>query len=340
MSTAEGLRISIACVGAVLAGLLVNPAANADFALNWGANGTVTPFINTLGCTTATACGVYHYNSSTGGQITCSTDSTLCDQTPFLYEKVTVSGTDYLHMVIGDPTAAENGNGFAQEVYIQTGTSLHYEGAALATAGFIPGTAGGGLSAYSSSSLGTCGASTGNPATCVPGATTLDNGKAPLNADSTLTGNGSGNPTHVQMRQLLTESGVTIDFVKDKFAEKPSITNSIQTSDFSSVFSMDSTGNTYSSTTPSTVTNTVDILDPSIPADSAHFDTATGAQQSTVTAGAYTYTANPTYPNSTIYGGAGGTYSYVDGGAAPAPDWKSFFDANQTNPWSFQQDRP
>jgi len=220
-------------------------------------------------------------------------------------------------MIVDDPAA-----GFAQEVYIQLGTGNAFPGTGV------------GLAAASSSSRGKGAQIAGEEGS----------GVNPLSPDATFSGNSSGNPERVQMRQTVTSGELTADFLKDRFLDKPNITNTVETADMNSTFNMDSTGNRYNSMdTPSTVTNTLQILDPDVPAGSALFnagqalnDTATPTPS--VTAGRYTYT--PTTPppqTNATFGGSGGTYQYFDGGANINPDWASFFDHREANPWAYER---
>jgi len=152
----------------------------------------------------------------------------------------------------------------------------------------------------------------------------------------TSTGNGGGNPQLVQMRQTLNDGEISIEFLKDKYLEKPSMTSEITSADFTTSFAIDSTGLTYDdASTAAKITNTLQILDPDIPAESAQFDVSTGAQDSSVTAGQYTYTVGP------FTRGSGGTYTYSgDGGFNLDLDWSNYFDAGQTNPWGYTENRP
>ncbi|HHM06248.1 MAG TPA: hypothetical protein ENJ19_11005 [Gammaproteobacteria bacterium] len=56
------------------------------------------------------------------------------DPTPFLYETVNIDGTDYVHVVIGDPS-----QGFAQDTYVEGAVSSITPAAANAAHGFNSG---------------------------------------------------------------------------------------------------------------------------------------------------------------------------------------------------------
>jgi hypothetical protein len=298
--------------------LICSFGARAEFVLNWSQPNPDSPaFINTLGCSTPVECSVVHSDFSGAGDMV-----QVNGQTPFLYERATLNGVEYYHMIVGNPD-----DGFAQEVFIQVGTgNTFFQAQQLGDADMLSD--GGTLPTASSSSLG-------NPSTQLD----FDTGNStnPFSPDPVFSGNTSGNPNRVQMRQLMTDGDLTVDFVKNVFLDKPSITNAIENDAVRMIFSMDSTGNRYdTSNTPSVVSNRVEHLDPDVPATSAIFDTATDSEVSTVNAGRYTYTPGA----SATFGFAGGTYEYVDGGANHNPDWGSFFDERLDNPWSFPANCP
>ncbi len=321
---------------AVVAGaaLLWIPPASAEFVLNWSQGTQSNPAFNTLGCDTPNLCAVWHDNDGNPAY--------TLGQTPFYYGIATLDGNNYYHMIIGDPEG-----GFAQEVFIRMGVGLIFPIEAQELA-FEPAEQGipfncppaggpcaniseGPLSSFSSSSRGAGADGFGE-----------GNGMSPLNPNALFSGNASGNPERVQMRQLVRDGDLTSDFLKDRFLDKPNITNTIETGDIRVHFFMDSTGNRYNTlNTPSAVTNTVEHLNPSVPEGSALFDMATDAQNLHLTAGRYTYTQpNVSANENLIYGGSGGTYQYVGGGISQNPNWDAFFDHREANPWSFPADRP
>lgn len=260
-------------------------------------------------------------------------DALITDQTPFVYERVLDGTTRYYHLIVGDPAS-----GFAQEVYIQagffgqTGGSCSDPVDCSGTAAAIGGnpTTIGGVSASGGSSVVSFGFE--------------GNGFDPLGSNATTTGNSSGNPSRVQMRQLVTDGDLTVDFVKDRYAEKPSISNVIDASDLNATLIIDSTGNPLTSAaTASVVTNTTELKGSDLPPDvsspnggpsAVRFDAATDAQNSHVTAGMYSYApgAGP--------GGSSGTYTYSEGSANINPDWSSYFDHTEANPWAYPDNRP
>lgn len=227
------------------------------------------------------------------------------NQTPLLDEQVTDpnTGITYYHMVLGSMAS-----GFAQEIYIQA--SFDY-------GGFQGGP--------SSASLGT-GAPGGN-------------GSDPLDLTSGIvTGEGSGNPNRVIMRQVMTGTDMSSEFLKTNFATKPKITQDISATDMSAHVAIDMSNSTYgTSAVPGSFVNTVSISDGGTPLAFGTFDYSTDAQNSNVTAGKYTYAVGATT------GGAGGTYNYADGGSANTGTgviWENFWDPAQPNPWIVSTNRP
>lgn len=278
-------------------------------------------------------------------------------QTPFIYEMVVIGGVQYYHIIVGDLDNPLDADGFRQETYIQAGVGGQVLGLAdgrpctgpvtcdegIATnpiGGLTP--PGGGLGQFpqqgsvsSSGGLGVSG-----------GVGSGGNGFNPLAANSAISGNMSGNPTRVIMQQRVVDGDLTMDFVKNNFLEKPSISNVIKNDDsgFHAVFDMNSAGNPYSSSaTASVVTNTLEHTGADAPPNvsppgggpsSAFFDMSTDAENSVVTAGRYTWVPG------TGPGQSSGTYTYVDGGRMFAPNWNSFFDHGESNPWSYPDNRP
>lgn len=263
-------RLALAVAAAAL--VLTGPA-KAEFNLNWTADTAYPVFGNT--------------DDQNGTMITHCT-SVGCGQafnhTPFVYERVN-DGADntYYHLIVGEPDA-----GFAQEVYIQAGSGITGGGCSG------PITCGGDAAQIGNNSVS---ASGGQGAT---GFGSEGSGFDPLGSDQGFTGNSTGNPTRVQMRQLLTDGDLTVDFVKDKFLEKPSISNTIDAADMTATFIVNSAGNLLSdSTTVSPVTNTFELTGSNLPPDaqppgggapsSVRFDMSTDSQSSLVTAGQYRF---------------------------------------------------
>jgi len=293
----KNLLLAITCVAA---SLILYDNARAESVLNFSAQ---TPLPDFSGNVTNETHGTTSAN--------CQNGTAAC--TRFIYERVTDNGVNYYHMVLGCTNAGVCDPSFAQDVYIQVGTTSNASGGqSLGNIG--PDSASGGAGqAGSGNSLDPLGVVT----------------------SSTITGNSSANPTRVEMRQIMNDGQLSTDFVKGKYAEKPTIVNSVTSSDFNATFRMDGTGTSYSTTTPAQVTNTIEVRDPSNnDAVVSSFDTATDSQQPHVTAGQYTYTPG------TGSLGSRGTYNYVEGGANINPTWSVYFDNTQPNPWGYTTNRP
>lgn len=287
-----------------LAAVLLAGAAHAEFNLNWQADGN--PPADSGGCWQFSPdCSIVEV----GGDI-------VAGQTPFVYQVVQQNGQNYYHMIVGDPES-----GFAQEVYIEAGGANIFPQAGSASLVRQSSSSGGAIDPSCESELG-CFANT--------------NAENPLSSDPAFSGNASGNPSRVQMRQLLVDGDLTVDFVKDRFAEKPVISNVIDADDLLATFVIDGTGNLYTTPDSSPVTNTVEHRGADLPPQaSARFDMAVDAPDAHVTAGQYTST-NP------AAGERGGPYTYADPleDVNLAPDWSSFFDHSQPNPWTYPEQRP
>lgn len=298
------VRQSVAvALGMVPALVLFGGIAHAEFNLNWerdnptGAPGPGCPNLPGL----AECSRITHEEGGEGGL-------SPIGQSRFVYEMVQdETGANYYHMIVGTPE-----DGFAQELYIEVSAGSPFQGVAP-------------ISGRTSSSGGAGAASVG----------TEGAGFAPLDSDRQFTGNATGNPNRVQMRQLMTDGELTVDFVKNVFLEKPTITSTINGADMVSTFIIDGSGNPLNQANPSPVTNTVELLDPAVPEGSANFDMATDAQNSRVTAGEYT-TANP------VAGAQGAPYVYADPNEDVNlnPSWADFFDHREDNPWAYEENRP
>ncbi|MEQ6342192.1 MAG: hypothetical protein M3A44_11200 [Gammaproteobacteria bacterium] len=254
------------------------------------------------------------------------------DKTPFLQEIVTgADGKSYYHIIMGSvdssgnpivPSAANQSTiPFAQEVYIarQTGSSCIAENCSY-SGGDINGFTGGG------------------------------NGFDPLknNMTSASTGNRSGFPTRVIMKDILNDSQISQVFLKDTLADKPTITQTITSkdaggaTDMTAQFSIDMSNSKYNDNTKAgLITNKVTFagVNAKIP---GNFDT-NGPDNSFVTANAQTGKTNVTGGRYTfVEGGAGdsdtfgqGTYTYINGDdAASNLDWNAFRNDEQ-NPLKY-----
>jgi len=192
------------------------------------------------------------------------------DTTPFLQELVTGDdGFSYFHVIIGDPAHDPGGGGFAQEVYIRAGGASWQGG---------QGSSSGGTNIF-----------TGN--------------LSPLAAAS-VSGNGTGNPTHVIMRQIINDGDMTQEFIKDRLLYKPRISQTIDNAALHMIFDVDMRNlrlDDINSTVP--VVNQLTLAG----VNSGGFDMALDAPDSHVTAGQYRW-----IPGSGP-GQSGGSWEYLEG---------------------------
>ncbi len=93
------------------------------------------------------------------------------------------------------------------------------------------------------------------------------NGVDTLRADSQWTGNGTGDPTRVIIRQIDNSNGAYQEFLKDDFNKKPLIYQEVNTADINLVFQVDMRGMDYNTSRALTVgTSTVTRpVNPAVP---------------------------------------------------------------------------
>src|SRR3569832_135365 len=146
------------------------------------------------------------------------------DKTPFMQERVIGSdGQVYYQVIVGLPTST-----FAQETFIRAGGALNWG------AGFI--------NVQGSSAGGTV---TFAPSNAVFSSSQLFTTQKPLDADETISGNSTGNPTRVVMRQINNDGEFSQEFFKDSLLNKPRISQSINNADMSTQFIADMRGISY-----------------------------------------------------------------------------------------------
>lgn len=226
--------------------------------------------------------------------------------TPFLQETVRIDGVDYYHVVVKDRSAD-----FSTEYYIRYGFS-EFDGNTFSDSG---------------------------GAACFPGPFTRDvaacaqanNARNPLSPDYRISGNGTGVPDRVEMRQINNDaaSGFSQEFLKNKLATKPIITQTIDTAAFTGRYVMDMSGIDYNTdTVPGVMTNTLGFKDVSSPQTLPNFDYAqfskfigSTAKDTPLTAGRYKFLRFPFLE-------PGGTYTYFDGSIDPVlnQNWAAFRD--------------
>jgi hypothetical protein len=235
-----------------------------------------------------------------------------CSANPDVYEMVTGSdGKSYWHYVVSDPA-----QGFKEEVYIRA-----------------PGGAAGDLFDAGGALADTSG-----------NGTTLGNADNPLGSNSAITGNGTGNPESTAIHMILTEPSANptlenpysfqYEFLKAQTSTKPLIEmqinpTSADNKDLTLYFKADMSGVGYGdkstdiSDNPLKYQNVMTINDPFLKAmGTADFNAATGSQDSSVTAGRYTFTPGAGWSGGVYHPG---TYTYIDGtGFDPNTDWSVF----------------
>ncbi len=230
------------------------------------------------------------------------------------------TGLEYWHMVIGEIKPGEDG--FVMEIYIEKGGGSN-NFRPFSCGGFGGGhSASGGTLCTSVNTVSTFEGNGGDP---------LGTGLDGRNIDS---GNASGNPNKVIMRQLIVEGEVTMEFLKGQFSQKPRISQTINNSSIRMDFTLDMSNSNYNEQNiAAEIVNTLDLkTDDSL----GDFDMATDAQQSNVTAGRYVYTGG------TGLGQYDGNYDYSEESIAPSNiNWENFFDPNlPENIWSFDDNKP
>ncbi len=259
------------------------------------------------------------------------------DPTPFFYERV----DNYWHLIIGDPSL-----GFAQETYTPIIGLFHSNSGGREPIFF---TLNGNLEEWS-----------GN------GWDPLELQSTPYGPDdSSFSGNGTGDPNKMIMRQTLgkgsfSSTGSSIEtwtcdvgqfcqeFLKPLETFKPLITQDYDDGQLFMAFSLDMRNISYNDmSTAGAMTNIISITSPPLPLtdpngpmpNSFYFDMSTDSQRSVVTGGRYIYTSGTGWYNDgdgDVFRAYGeGTYQYDDGGVNSFHteiDWGSYFDPSQNEP--------
>lgn len=238
------------------------------------------------------------------------------DGTPFSQEIVTIGGTEYWRNVVGDPAS-----GFAFEYYTRRGQSvvlpfgLDSGGQERAVHGDVCQN----VTQFSSGNK--CG-----------------NAKDPLGITNpaTFTGNGTGDPTKMVMRMILSMNGMNMEIFKPLTSNKPLIIQSIVSGALSSTFVADMRSISFSDkNTPIIIVNNQTINDPDFPVPGAGDFDMSMAEKPYVTAGRFTFTPGTGWNSPEGWDAVGssfdrGTYDYFDGGFdVYSADWAAYFDYAQ-----------
>lgn len=205
----------------------------------------------------------------------------------------------YKHFIIGDLN-----DGFIQEVYIEdTG------GACFAQFCWDKVAAGGVHSLYGSNT-------------------------DPLGSNVSLTGNATGNPSRVIVRQVLNDGQVHQEYIKKEFDKKAKVSQTItEAGVMQNHFEIDFSHialNQFAS--PTKVTNTINFDDPTV----QDFDMDNMATEGVdINAGKYIYI------DGAGTGGSSGTYLYLDSSETVIDSaWSNYFDFTESNPWMDNTNKP
>ena len=288
-------------------------ASRADLTLNWTPDAaTVSSLGSDFPVVRCNFPGFANVGSCAGSGGDREIAFTNADTTPFAQEFVSVAGVRYYHVIVGDGRT----DAFAQEVYIRAGGQVLADG-------------------VETSSSGGRAITDVTRRDCAIGLAITDacgNGLDPLrNAAAAFTGNGSGNPERVIMRQVVKDGALVDTFEKNSFTQKPKITQTLTDANLAAVFSMDMSNSDYKASTTGDnaargiTTNTLTLINPGIPAANAgNFDMATSPVQNSVknvTGGLYTWAPGP----DANFGNSSGTYTYSDGNVdLNAMRWQDF----------------
>lgn len=227
--------------------------------------------------------------------------------TSFLQEVVNIQGVNYYHVMID-----QQGQGFTQEFYMK--------GGGVVGANFQN-------PAFTDSGGSTCFPGPFDPSDFRAACMAANNATDPLRSDARFTGNGTGNPRAIMMRQVVNqpENGFSQEYIKPFFDKKPIIRQNVTDGTINSEFAVDMSEIDYDTDGVSgKLTNRLTVNSPGIPG-SPTFDVGGNVNDGTnVSAGRYTWTPDRTT-------GLGGTYTYFDGSIDPvhSVDWSSFRDPAQ-----------
>jgi len=267
----------------VLFFLLLPLHSQAEFSLNFSTGSNVVGSIANQGCNAG--------GGGMGGGMGMLGPG--CGEDYFLQEIVNENGIEYYHVILFDQT-----EDFAIEYYMRTGGCCWFSGG---------GMMGGGDAPYSSSY--------GNIDD------RLANAWQPL-SEAANSGNGTGNPARIYMRQINNDSQMNQEFIKQFEDRKPRIIQDINADGTQLVFDLDMSNGDYTGfTSPSQFINTFTSSDPFV----TDFDMNIDAPQSSVSAGRFIYNTGPND------GGSSGSFTYesADGIDVYNIDWLSYCDPSQ-----------
>lgn len=303
------------------------PAVHAEFTLNFnqpdGDWGSIYPG----------ACNIGGFDGSLTMCRTAGAAEQLDpDTTPFYQDSVLIAGVTYWHQIVGKPE-----DGFAMDVWVPTYSTL------ISNTGGRPSNFPWGQ--LYSNDLDVQSGNGWDPL-----------GLNPAN-DHKFTGNATGDPTQIVMRQVIggvwdadtqtwscLDNEICYEFLKDSLANKPKVTLELNDSadGMKLLFEVDMRAVDYS-------TDTVDVAmvnQITFDDNAGNFDVSLNAQRSLVTAGKYTFTAGVGWTDTGLFSKyqtwnfEEGSYSYGQGDLVSRPydagsfdhlnvDWASSWDPYQ-----------
>lgn len=206
----------------------------------------------------------------------------LDDGTSFSQERVNIGGVDYYHLVVGQPE-----QGFAQEILIRAGNgSVLFDPFFRATR-FGP--------VLSQSGGGFC--LTGNgpfeDPKAIPVCVTDNNANTPFSTFN-ITGNGSGNPEAVLIKQIMSDSasGFSQEFLKAQLDKKPVISQNMNYAGVANTFVLDMSASGYKEATQGKMTNITEVEGVGKFDADAGFGGSNEASGKFISGGRYTFSAD------------------------------------------------
>jgi hypothetical protein len=286
--------------------LFISPA-KAAFDLNFNrpstpSNGGVAPSFVLNSCDPGTSCS--------GG-----------DGSAFLQEVLNIDGTAYWHNIVGEVSS-----GFAMEYYTRFA-----QGTTTFALPFNPDAGGHEQAYYGSICQNVPQFSSGLK---------CGNATDPLNVshDVRYSGTGSTNPSRTVFRMIVSDTDMDMEVYKPLLDRKPLITQTVNDGTLQSLFVADMRAISYSDmNTPVPIINNMTLNDPDLPQTGAADFSMAMAEQSTITAGRFKFTAGAGWNTGNGWDVIGsafdkGTYTYIDSGFDPyTADWKSYFDSSQNS---------
>lgn len=290
MTSHSGMHGATCRKGSIMATPLLSAllplSAQAEFILNFQNNPNIVASVANVACDGGNGGGM-------GGMGMMGNLGPGCGTDRFVQELVNDNGRQYYHVILQDQT-----QDFAMEFYIRSAGCCWFSGG---------GMMGGADAPYS--------ASNGDPDN------RLANAFQPL-AGTTTSGNGTGNPSRIYMRQINNDAGMTQTFDKPLESRKPRINQRISDGTTELRFELDMGNGDYTDfTSPASFVNTLTL---NLPDGRGDFAMHRDAPQGHITAGLYRYLPG------NGFGASNGRYDYADQGLDVfSTDWLSYCDPAQ-----------